>query len=69
MPIQTNLNVTPYYDDFDADKNFNRVLYKAGYPIQARELTQQQSIIQDQLEQFASRIMNDGDAVNGGAAD
>ena len=63
MPIQKNLNVSPYYDDFDVNDNYYRVLYKAGYPIQARELTQQQSILQDQIEQFASRILTEGDNV------
>lgn len=63
MPIQKNLNVAPYYDDFDPNKNFYKVLYKAGYPIQARELTQQQSISADQLEQIASRILTEGDNV------
>ena len=66
MPIQSNLNVTPYYDDFDADKNYQRILYKAGYPIQARELTQQQTILQDQQELLHSRILNEGTALTGG---
>ena len=63
MPIQKNLNVSPYYDDFDPKKNYHRVLYKAGYPIQARELTTQQSILQDQIEQLFSRILSEGDNV------
>ena len=63
MPIQKNLNVSPYYDDFNPDKNYYQVLYKAGYPVQARELTQQQSILKDQIEQFASRILKEGDNV------
>ena len=63
MPLQTNTNVSPYYDDFDPKKNFYRVMYKAGHPIQARELTTSQSIMQDQMEQFASRILKEGDNV------
>ena len=63
MPAQTNLNVPPYYDDFDPNKNFYRVLYKAGYPVQARELTQSQSILQDQIEKLGSVILKDGDKV------
>jgi hypothetical protein len=63
MPLQTNTNVSPYYDDFDPKKNFYRVMYKAGYPIQARELTQSQSIMQDQIENLASRILKEGDNV------
>ena len=63
MALQKNLNVSPYYDDFDPNKNFYKVLYKAGFPVQARELTTQQSIIQDQVEKFASRILKEGDNV------
>ena len=63
MPLQTNLNIKPYYDDFDPVKNFYRVLHKPGYPVQARELTQSQTILQDQIEKLASRILKEGDNV------
>ena len=63
MPLQTNTNVSPYYDDFDPKKNFYRVMYKAGNPIQPRELTTSQSILQDQFEKLASRILKEGDNV------
>ena len=63
MSLQKNLNVSPYYDDFDPQKNFYRVLYKAGLPIQARELTTQQSILQNQVETLMSRILKEGDNV------
>ena len=45
MTQKTNLNVSPYYDDFDRSKDFYKVLYKPGYPVQSRELTTAQSII------------------------
>jgi len=60
MAQNTNLNVTPYYDDFDKDKNFYRVLYRPGYPIQARELTTMQSILQNQIENVGSHLFKDG---------
>ena len=60
MPQETNLNVSPYFDDFDKDKNFYKVLFKPGYPIQARELTSLQSILQNQIEQFGSNIFKEG---------
>ena len=63
MPLQTNLNIKPYYDDFDPLNNYYRVLYKPGYPVQARELTQSQTILQDQIEKLASRFMKEGDNV------
>ena len=52
MPQITDLNVAPYYDDFDKDDNFHRVLFRPGFAIQARELTQLQSIMQNQIERL-----------------
>ena len=60
MPQKTNLNINPYYDDFKKSNNYYRVLYKPGHPIQARELTTSQSILQNQLESFGSHIFQEG---------
>ena len=60
MAQNTNLNVTPYYDDFDKTKNFYRVLFRPGFPIQARELTTAQSIQQNQIENVGSHLFKDG---------
>ena len=63
MPQQTNLNVSPYFDDFDSANDYHKVLFKPGYPIQARELTTLQSILQDQIEKFGQHFFKDGDKV------
>ena len=63
MPQNTNLNVSPYFDDFDSSKNYNRVLFKPGTPVQARELTTLQSILQGQVEQFGKHIFREGSMV------
>jgi hypothetical protein len=63
MPQKTNFNVPPYYDDFDALKNFYRVLFRPGYAVQARELTTLQSILQNQIESFGKNIFKQGDMV------
>jgi hypothetical protein len=63
MPQKTNLNINPYYDDFNKDNNFYKVLFKPGYPIQARELTTLQSILQNQIESFGSHIFKEGSMV------
>jgi len=63
MPQSTDLNTPPYFEDFDPDKNFHRVLFRPGYPLQARELTQSQSILQDQIEKFGKSIYKEGDQV------
>jgi hypothetical protein len=66
MALSTNFNVNPYYDDLDEDKKFLRLLYKPGYAVQARELTQAQSLIQKQIERFGNHIFKNGSVVTGG---
>ena len=63
MPQQTNLNVSPYFDDFDSNNNYYRVLFKPGYPVQARELTTLQSILQNQIEKFGQHFFKEGSRV------
>ncbi len=63
MPQQTNLNVSPYFDDFNVDDNYYKVLFKPGQPVQARELSNLQSILQNQVEQFGNHIFKEGSVV------
>ena len=63
MPQKTNLNINPYYDDFDKENNYYRVLFQPGRPVQARELTTLQSILQDQIESFGSHMFKEGSMV------
>ena len=63
MTQNTNLNVSPYFDDFNEDKNYNKVLFKPGYPIQSRELTTLQSILQNQIEKFGQHFFKEGSVV------
>ena len=65
MPINTDLNIAPYFDDFDEEKQFYRVLFKPGYAVQARELIQLQSILQNQVELFGDNIFKEGSIVKG----
>ena len=60
MPQQTNLDVSPYFDDYNPADDFYRVLFKPGYPVQARELTTLQSILQNQIEKFGQHFFKDG---------
>lgn len=59
-------NINPYYDDFDEDKRFLKMLFRPGYALQARELTQIQSILQNQIERFGNFVLDDGSMVFGG---
>jgi len=60
MAQQTNLNVAPYFDDFNPSDNYHRVLFKPGYAVQARELTTLQSILQNQIERFGQHLFKEG---------
>ena len=63
MPQQTNLNVSPYFDDFDSESQYYKVLFKPGYPVQARELTTLQSLLQNQIEKFGNHFFKEGSIV------
>ena len=52
VTLSTNFNVAPFYDDFDETKNFHRILFRPGLAVQARELTQMQTILQNQIDRF-----------------
>lgn len=60
-----NLNTFPYYDDYNPQKGFHRLLFKPGYAVQARELTQLQTILQEQIKRFGDHIFKDGSVVLG----
>ena len=67
MPLSTNLNVSPYFDDFSADNDFAKVLFKPGYPVQARELTQLQDYMLNTIKEFGDFVFKDGATVRGGS--
>jgi hypothetical protein len=61
-----NFNTSPYYDDFQADDRFLKILFNPGRAVQARELTQIQSILQHQMSAAANHIWKNGAPVAGG---
>ena len=63
MPQSTNLNKAPYFDDFDPNSNFYKVLFRPGFSIQSRELTTLQSILQNQVESLAKANFKQGSVV------
>ena len=67
MAEKTDLNVAPYYDDFDSSDNFVKTLFRPGFAIQARELTQLQSVLQNQIEKHGSHMFKEGAMVIPGA--
>lgn len=69
MPQETNLNVIPYNDDFDPKDSYYRVLFKPENPVQARELNNLQSILQNQIEKFGNHVFKEGSVVIPGTLD
>ena len=63
MSQETNLNVAPYFDDFNASNDYYSVLFKPGSPVQARELNNLQSILQYQIEKFGQHFFKEGSKV------
>ena len=56
MPAKTDFNLSPYYDDFNESKKFHRILFRPAFAVQARELTQSQTILQNQVERVGNHI-------------
>jgi hypothetical protein len=60
MPSPTDFNLSPYYDDFAESKKFHRILFRPSFAVQARELTQSQSILQNQVERVSDHLFEKG---------
>lgn len=61
--MATNFNVTPYYDDYDINNGYLRILFKPGQSVQARELTQLQTVLQQQIANMADHFFKEGSMV------
>ena len=58
-----NLNVAPYFDDYDVNKGYLKILFKPGNSVQARELTQLQSLLQQQVTDLSDHFFKEGSMV------
>ena len=68
--MATNLTTTTfnttYKDDFRDSDNYHRILFNSGKALQARELTQLQTIIQSEIGRFGNNIFREGGMVKPG---
>ena len=71
-----SFNVTPYYDDFESvasgntlspKEQYQRILFRPGKAVQARELTQLQTSLQNQISAHGTHVFKDGSVVVPGA--
>lgn len=65
MPLEKKQNVSPYFDDYSANSNYYKVLFKPGVSVQARELNQLQTMLQAQVERFGDNIFKSGTILSG----
>ena len=70
MAIQ--FNVEPYWDDFESvasgntlspKEQYQRILFRPGKAVQARELTQLQTALQHQISSTGDHVFKDGSVV------
>lgn len=64
--MSKSYNIAPYYDDYSEDKNFVSMLFVPERAVQARELTQLQTILRNQNSKFADHFFKDGSRIIGG---
>jgi hypothetical protein len=69
MALETNFNVSPYFDDYNENNNYYKILFRPAVAVQARELNQMQSILQKQIDRFGQHVFREGTIVLGGAFD
>lgn len=65
MTLETDLNISPYFDDYDETKDYYKILFRPGVAVQARELNQFQTILQKQIERFGDNIFKRGTIIDG----
>lgn len=61
--MSLDFNTEPYFDDYNPEKDFYRILFRPSYAVQARELTQIQTILQNQVTRFGDHIFKNGSQV------
>lgn len=65
MPIQSNLSVSPYFDDYIYETDYYQVLFKPATAVQTRELNQLQTILKRQIEEFGDVVLKRGTLLDG----
>ena len=63
-----DFNTEPYNDDYEEDKKFYRILFRPSFAVQARELTQLQTILQNQIARHGDAVFKQGAMVIPGQA-
>ena len=59
-----DVNRKPYFDDYDHKKNYKKILFKPGLPVQTRELNQIQSMFTNEIGALSDHIFKNGSRVS-----
>ena len=65
MALETNLDTFPFWNSYNSNNKYYDVLFRASTAIQARELNELQSILQNQIAEFGDSIYVDGTIIKG----
>ena len=63
--MAVNQSTRPYYDRFNADKNYTKILFNPDRPLQNSELNELQSTIDYYMQTMGDAILKDGDIISG----
>ena len=55
-----DFSIEPFFDDYSEDDKYHQILFRPGYAVQARELTQLQTILQEQIRRHGDHIFKEG---------
>ena len=65
--VNKNTFSTTYKDDYADSDGYYRILFNSGRKLQARELTQMQTILQKQIERMGNNIFQDNSVIKAAA--
>lgn len=60
---EVDTSKSPYYDDYNAAKNYHEILFLPSRAVQVRELNQIQSMFKEQIKLFGNHIFENGSVV------
>lgn len=60
---QADKSRSPYFDDYNPEKNFHEILFRPRYAVQTRELNQIQSMFKEQIKRFGDHVFEEGSVV------
>ena len=64
--LTSNTFTSTYKDDFRDSDHYHKILFNSGVALQARELTQIQTILQTQIARLGNNLFKEGAVIKPG---